>query len=71
MLPAGIRISRVYDLAEFVEESIASVRDAILIGGVLAIVVLLVFLRDWRLTMIAAATLTMAVLYAAIKGWQA
>ena len=61
-LPAGIRISRVYDLAEFVEESIASVRDAILIGGFLAIVVLLIFLRDWRLTMIAALTLPLAVL---------
>jgi multidrug efflux pump subunit AcrB len=61
-LPAGIRISRVYDLAQFVEESIASVRDAILIGGFLAIVVLLVFLRDWRLTMIAAVTLPMAVI---------
>ena len=61
-LPAGIRISRVYDLAEFVEESIASVRDAILIGGFLAIVVLLIFLRDWRLTMIAAVTLPLAVL---------
>lgn len=60
-LPAGIHISRVYDLAEFVEDSIASVREAILIGGVLAILVLLVFLRDWRLTMIAAVTLPMAV----------
>jgi CzcA family heavy metal efflux pump len=61
-LPAGLHISRVYDLAEFVEESIASVRDAILVGGLLAIVVLLVFLRDWRLTMIAAVTLPMAVI---------
>jgi CzcA family heavy metal efflux pump len=61
-LPAGISISRVYDLAEFVEESIASVRDAILIGGLLAIVVLLVFLRSWRLTMIAAITLPLAVI---------
>ena len=61
-LPAGIRITRVYDLAEFVAESIASVRDAILIGGLLAIVVLLVFLRDWRLTMIAAVTLPLAVI---------
>src|SRR5262245_15030065 len=60
-LPAGISISRVYDLAEFVEESIASVRDAILIGGLLAVVVLLVFLRSWRLTMIAAITLPLAV----------
>src|SRR6187431_353211 len=62
VLPSGIRISRVYDLAKFVEESIASVRDAILIGGLLAIAVLLVFLRDWRLTMIAAVTLPMAVI---------
>ena len=62
VLPAGITISRVYDLAEFVEESIASVRDAILIGGLLAIVVLLVFLRDWRLTLIAAVTLPMAII---------
>ena len=62
VLPAGITISRVYDLAEFVEESIASVRDAILIGGFLAIVVLLVFLRDWRLTAIAAITLPMAII---------
>ena len=69
VLPAGIRISRVYDLAEFVEESIASVRDAILIGGVLSIVVLLVFLRDWRLTMIAAVTLPMAVLPTFVFMW--
>ena len=69
VLPAGIRISRVYDLAEFVEESIASVRDAILIGGFLAIVVLFVFLRDWRLTMIAAVTLPMAVIPTFVFMW--
>ena len=37
-------------------------RDAILIGGVLAVVILLLFLRDWRLTLIAAVTLPLAVL---------
>jgi CzcA family heavy metal efflux pump len=68
-LPAGITISRVYDLAEFVEESIASVRDAILIGGLLAIIVLLVFLRDWRLTTIAAVTLPMAVIPTFVFMW--
>jgi CzcA family heavy metal efflux pump len=68
-LPAGITISRVYDLAEFVEESIASVRDAILIGGLLAIVVLLVFLRSWRLTMIAAITLPLAVIPTFVFMW--
>jgi CzcA family heavy metal efflux pump len=68
-LPSGLKINRVYDLAEFVDESIVSVRDAILIGGVLAIVVLLVFLRDWRLTTIAAVTLPLAVIPAFLFLW--
>ncbi len=61
-LPSGIKISRVYDLAEFVSDAIASVRDAILIGGFLAIIVLIVFLRNLRLTLVAALTLPLAVI---------
>jgi CzcA family heavy metal efflux pump len=61
-LPSGLQITKVYDLAEFVRGSIASVRDAILVGGFLAIVILLLFLRDWRLTLVAALTLPLAVL---------
>jgi CzcA family heavy metal efflux pump len=61
-LPAGLHITKVYDLAEFVRASIANVRDAILLGGVLGVVILLLFLRDWRLTLIAAITLPLAVL---------
>jgi len=61
-LPTGIRITKVYDLAEFVSNSIASVRDAILLGGLLAIVVLIVFLRNARLTLIAALSLPLAVI---------
>lgn len=61
-LPSGLRITKVYDLAEFVRASIANVRDAILIGGALAVIILLLFLRDWRLTLIAAVTLPLAVM---------
>ncbi len=61
-LPAGLRVTKVYDLAEFVRDAIANVRDAILIGGVLAIGVLLLFLRDLRLTLIASLTLPCAVI---------
>lgn len=61
-LPAGLHITKVYDLAEFVRASIANVRDAIVIGGILAVIILLVFLRDWRLTFVAAMTLPLAVL---------
>ena len=61
-LPAGLKITKVYDLAEFVATAIANVREAILIGGFLAVIVLIVFLRDLRLTLIAAVTLPLAVI---------
>ncbi|HVR10604.1 MAG TPA: efflux RND transporter permease subunit [Thermoanaerobaculia bacterium] len=61
-LPSGLHISKVYDLAEFVATAIANVRDAILIGGLLAVVVLIVFLGNWRMTAIAALTLPLTVL---------
>jgi len=61
-LPSGLAISKVYDLAEFVATAIANVRDAILVGGILAILVLVVFLRDGRMTLIAAITLPLTVL---------
>jgi CzcA family heavy metal efflux pump len=61
-LPSGLRITKVYDLAEFVATAIANVRDAILIGGFLAVVVLIAFLRDWRMTLIASLTLPVTVL---------
>jgi CzcA family heavy metal efflux pump len=60
-LPGGLEIAKVYDLAGFVEDAIGSVRDAILIGGLLAVVVLFFFLRDWRVTAIAALTLPLTV----------
>jgi CzcA family heavy metal efflux pump len=56
-LPPTVRWKVVYDLAEFVKGAVASVRDAIVIGGLLAIFVLIGFLRDWRVTFIAATSL--------------
>jgi CzcA family heavy metal efflux pump len=61
-LPSGLKITKVYDLGEFVASAIANVRDAILIGGFLAVIVLIVFLRNGRLTFIAAITLPLAVI---------
>ena len=61
-LPSGLRITKVYDLAEFVSTAIANVRDAILIGGLLAVGVLIIFLGNWRMTAIAALTLPLTVM---------
>ncbi|HEY4918658.1 MAG TPA: efflux RND transporter permease subunit [Xanthobacteraceae bacterium] len=52
-LPAGIEVANWYDQSELVTASAASVRDAIIVGTVLAAMVLLVFLRSWRMTVIA------------------
>jgi multidrug efflux pump subunit AcrB len=46
-LPPGINLSVFYDQSTIVRESIASVRDAIIIGLLLAGLVIWLFLRDW------------------------
>jgi len=62
-LPPGVHLKPVYDQAALVREAVKSVRDAMLIGAVLAIVVLLGFLRHRRITAISASAipLTMAI----------
>ncbi len=52
-LPAGVSFTPFYDQSELVRESISSVRDAILIGLVLATIIIVVFLRDWRSSLVA------------------
>ena len=53
-LPAGIVVEPVYDQGHLVEDAIASVRDAILLGVLLCIGVLGLFLRDARAGFVAA-----------------
>lgn len=61
-IPSTLHLSVVYDLAEFVSESIGSVRDAILIGAFLAVLILFGFLRDVRTTLVAATSLPLSVI---------
>ena len=61
-IPSTLHLSVVYDLAQFVTESIANVRDAILIGSGLAVLILFLFLREGRTTIIAATTLPLCVI---------
>jgi len=53
-LPQGLVISNWYDQSELIIESAKSVRDAIVLGVVLAVLVLFAFLRDIRITLAAA-----------------
>lgn len=61
LLPAGVRLESVYDQGVLVRDSIASVRDAMLIGSFLAVIILFLFLGRLDLTLTAAITLPLAV----------
>jgi multidrug efflux pump subunit AcrB len=52
-LPPGVEIHPYYDQSDIVKQSIASVRDAILIGLILASIILVIFLRDWGTSVVA------------------
>ncbi len=68
-LPAGIVVQPFYDQSDIVSESIKSVRDAILIGLVLAAIILVLFLRDWGTSIVAGLVIpvTIAVTFIALR----
>lgn len=59
-LPAGVTAHRYWDQTDLVVESQKSLRDAILLGAVLAILVILLFLRNLRVTLVAAIIIPIA-----------
>jgi CzcA family heavy metal efflux pump len=52
-IPSDVEVSNFYDQSEIIRDSFASVRDSIGIGVILAVIILLVFLRNWRITFVA------------------
>jgi CzcA family heavy metal efflux pump len=68
-LPPGIQIRPFYDQSIIVGDSIKSVRDAILLGLILASIILVVFLRDWGTSIVAGLVIpvTILVTFAALK----
>jgi len=61
-LPPGIEIKPFYDQSIIVSESIKSVRDAILLGVVLASIILVVFLHDWGTSVVAGLVIPVTIL---------
>jgi len=62
-LPPGVRLVPIYDQAALVRDAVTSVRDAMLVGAALAVIILLLFLGQARITAISASSipLTMAI----------
>jgi multidrug efflux pump subunit AcrB len=68
-LPPGITVSTFYDQSELVSASIKSVRDAIVIGLILAAAILMIFLRDWGTSIVAGLVIpaTIALTFIALR----
>jgi CzcA family heavy metal efflux pump len=68
-LPSGVKLQTFYDQSILVRDSIGSVRDAILIGLVLAAIILVVFLRDWGSSIVAGLVIpaTIAITFIALR----
>lgn len=62
ILPEGAKISIVNDGARYIRSSIASVQEDMIIGGFLAVVIVLFFLRNWASTFISALALPTSVI---------
>jgi CzcA family heavy metal efflux pump len=62
-LPPGVRLKAVYDQGALVRDAMKSVRDAMIIGAILAVIILLLFLHHARITAISASSipLTLAI----------
>jgi CzcA family heavy metal efflux pump len=60
--PPGITITSVYDQGDLVRTSIDNVRDAILVGGAFSVLVLLLFLRSIRATLLTAVSIPLSLI---------
>ncbi len=68
-LPKGVDLQPFYDQSEIVNDSITSVRDAVLLGLVLASLIMVLFLRDWGTSLVAGLVIpaTLAVTFIALR----
>ncbi len=68
-LPRDVRLEPFYDQSQLVRNAIASVRDAIFIGLVLACIVLYLFLRDWTSSLVAGLVIPVTVAVTVLVLW--
>ena len=68
-MPSGVRVVPFYDQADLVARALGTVRDALLEGGLLIVLVLFLFLGDARSALIVTAMLPASALLAIILMW--
>jgi HAE1 family hydrophobic/amphiphilic exporter-1 len=61
-LPPGMKLEVSFDQSDFINRSIKEVQTHMIYGGLLAILIVFIFLKDWRTTLISALALPTSVI---------
>jgi len=69
LAPRGLRLLQVYDETEYIDSAIDLVQQSLVIGGILAVVVLLLFLRSATSTLVIAVAIPVSVIGAFLMMW--
>jgi CzcA family heavy metal efflux pump len=70
-IPSDVHVATYYDQSLLVRDSISSVRDSILIGLLLSVVILYAFLRNWGTTFVAILVIPVTILVTFLAMWLA
>jgi len=70
-IPKDVRVAAYYDQSLLVRDSINSVRDSILVGLLLSVVILYAFLRNWGTTLVAIVVIPVTLLVTFLAMWLA
>jgi len=62
LLPPDFRYTYTRDQSDFIEESFKAVEEHLILGGVLAGIIVLLFIRSWRSTLIAAVAIPTSII---------
>lgn len=66
LLPEDVRVVQVFNQADFIDRSIGNVLESIAIGGVLVVVILCIFLLNWRTSVISLTAIPLSIVAALI-----
>ena len=62
----GFQTTMLFDQGEYIEQSVGSVTNNLILGGILAIIVLFIFLRSFRITFIVGVAIPISLMFAII-----
>jgi cobalt-zinc-cadmium resistance protein CzcA len=63
-LPKGVTLKPIYERSHLIQHTVATVVENLLLGAVLVTSILIVFLRNWRASLVVAAVIPLSLLFA-------